>query len=106
MTKRGRGRPTVGERVALGLRVTHEMKRKLDAAAERNGRSQSAEAEFRLGHTFAPYQGLVLGTLTLVYGEEIAAILMGMGELMKQAELMGEPPAPTTNTGETTDKTA
>ena len=50
--KRGRGRPTVGERVPLGLRVTPEMKRRLDAAAKESGRSQSQEAEIRLERSF------------------------------------------------------
>lgn len=55
-TKRGRGRPKVaptpGERVPLGLRVTADIKEGLDAAAERAGRSQSQEAEFRLERSF------------------------------------------------------
>ena len=56
-TKRRRiGRPTkkpkAGERVPLGLRVTAEIKRKLDAAAEDAGRSQSQEAELRLERSF------------------------------------------------------
>ena len=50
--KKRRGRPTVGERVPLGLRVTPEMKRRLDAAAKQSGRSQSQEAEFRLERSF------------------------------------------------------
>lgn len=55
MTTR-RGRPTkgreLGERVQLSLRVTPEMKRRLDSAAAASGRSQSQEAEFRLERTF------------------------------------------------------
>jgi predicted transcriptional regulator len=50
------GRPTKaplpGERVSLGLRVTAEIKRKLDEAAEKSGRSQSQEAELRLERSF------------------------------------------------------
>lgn len=42
----------MGERVPLGLRVTADLKRKLDAAAEASGRSQSQEAEFRLENSF------------------------------------------------------
>ena len=44
--------PDPGERVKLGLRVTAEVKRNLDAAADANGRSQSQEAEFRLEQSF------------------------------------------------------
>jgi len=50
------GRPTKapksGERVSLGLRVTADIKRKLDAAAVASGRSQSQEAELRLERSF------------------------------------------------------
>jgi len=80
--KRGRGRPTVGERVPLGLRVTPDLKRKLDAAAEQSGRSQSQEAELRLEHTF-DRQGLLSEVLTLTYGKEIAVDLMWAGAVMK-----------------------
>lgn len=51
------GRPTKpaaeGARASLGLRVTSDLKSKLDAAAEASGRSQSQEAEFRLERSFA-----------------------------------------------------
>lgn len=51
------GRPTKApkhgaRRVSLGLRVTPDVKRQLDAAADKNGRSQSQEAEFRLERSF------------------------------------------------------
>ncbi|RVC57680.1 TraY domain-containing protein [Mesorhizobium sp.] len=56
MTEKKRGRPTKaptpGERVSLGLRVTAEMKERLDAEATKNGRSQSQEAEYRLERSF------------------------------------------------------
>lgn len=50
------GRPRkgceLGERMALGLRVTAEAKAKLEKAADESGRSQSQEAEARLERTF------------------------------------------------------
>jgi hypothetical protein len=50
------GRPTrpprPGERVTLGLRVSAEMKRKLEKDAIKNGRSLSQEAEFRLERSY------------------------------------------------------
>jgi hypothetical protein len=54
ITKRGRPTkaPKAGERVPLGLRVTADTKRNLDAAAKHSGRSQSQEAEFRLDLSF------------------------------------------------------
>jgi hypothetical protein len=46
-------KPAAGERAPLGLRVTAEIKQKLDAAAAKSGRSQSQEAELRLERSFA-----------------------------------------------------
>lgn len=60
--KAKRGRPgrkiTPGQRVPLGLRVTPTIKRKLDAAARKSGRSQSQEAEFRLERSFNEWDRL------------------------------------------------
>lgn len=57
MIEKKRGRPTKaptpGERVSLGLRVTADMKDRIDGAAARNGRSQSQEVEYRLERSFA-----------------------------------------------------
>jgi uncharacterized protein (DUF1778 family) len=50
--KRQRGRPFLGERVPLSLRVTPEIKLRLAEAAKRSGRSQSQEAELRLERSF------------------------------------------------------
>jgi len=44
--------PKPGERVHLGLRVTLEMKRRIEAEAVRTGRSQSQEVEARLERSF------------------------------------------------------
>jgi hypothetical protein len=44
--------PEDGERVMLGLRVSADLKRKLDDAATKSGRSQSQETEMRLQQTF------------------------------------------------------
>jgi len=70
-----------GERFQLGIRVTAELKRKLDAAAEQSGRSQSQEAELRLEHTF-DRQGLLSEVLTLAYGKRAADDLMLLGATM------------------------
>src|SRR5262249_15179808 len=75
-----------GERFQLGVRVTAALKRKLDAAAEQSGRSQSQEAELRLEHTF-DRQGLLSEVLTLAYGKEIAADLMLFGEMMRRRDV-------------------
>ena len=58
------GRPTKppkpGERVPLGLRVTPEMKERLEAAAIKNGRSLSQEAELRLERSLAMQRHLII----------------------------------------------
>jgi hypothetical protein len=79
--KRRVGRPSVGERVPLGLRVTPEMKARLDAAAELAGRSQSQEAEFRLERSF-DRGDLLPDVLSLAYGRQMAGILMMLGVTM------------------------
>ena len=73
-----------GERFQLGVRVTAELKRKLDAAAEHSGRSQSQEAELRLEHTF-DRQGLLSEVLALTYGsEQMAGIVMMVGAVLSE----------------------
>lgn len=56
MGRRGIGRPRKGfepgERVALSLRLTPELKQRLDETVDRNGRSQSQECEMRLAQSF------------------------------------------------------
>ena len=49
---RPKRQPNPGERVPLGLRVTPELKTRLDDAANQSGRSQSQEAELRLEQSF------------------------------------------------------
>jgi hypothetical protein len=94
------GRPTkeatAGMRASLGLRVTAETKRKLDAAAEKAGRSQSQEAEFRLERSFLD-QDLLYDALELRYGKGLAGILLTIGEAMQTtgrlAGFWADPPA-------------
>jgi len=60
-TGRPRRDPLPGERVPLGLRVTPQMKKMLEAAADASGRSQSQEAEHRLEMAFrdAPLEAML-----------------------------------------------
>src|SRR5262245_49226328 len=78
-------KPKEGERVALSLRMSPELKRQLDAAAELGGRSQSQEAEFRLERSF-DRSDLVSEVLSLAYGKELAGILMLLGDVLVLAE--------------------
>lgn len=75
---RGPGRPvTVGERIPLGLRVTKELKQKLNNAVFTSGRSQSQEAEFRLEQTFNAANTL-FDALDLAYGRRWTGIVLAM----------------------------
>jgi hypothetical protein len=44
--------PQSGERVSLGLKVTADIKSRIDTAAKASGRTQSQEAELRLERSF------------------------------------------------------
>jgi len=77
-TRRAGPKPTIanpGERRSLGLKVSPDVKNELDAAAKRNGRTQSQEAEVRLEASFRQ-QGLLGEVLQLSYGPEVAGILL------------------------------
>ena len=73
------GRPTrppkPGERVTLGLRVTAELKNRIEGAANEKGRSLSQEAEFRLERSF-DREELLPEVLTLAYGKSLANVLI------------------------------
>ena len=85
--KRKTGRPgrepEPGERVGLSLRVTPEMKRALDAAAESSGRSLSQEAEARLERSFQNEE-LLPQLLQIARGRQLAAVLQIIGYVMKE----------------------
>jgi predicted transcriptional regulator len=66
--------------VPLGLRVTKELKAKLDQAAEASGRSQSQEAEFRLESTFNA-ENAVIDALDLAYGRYWTGILLALAKV-------------------------
>ncbi|HML93253.1 TraY domain-containing protein [Methyloceanibacter sp.] len=80
---RPRGRkPKAGERVHLGIRVTPEMKSRIEQAAATSGRSQSQEAEFRLERSLEQ-EGSLPELLELTFGRQLAGILMFVGAAMK-----------------------
>lgn len=76
--------PSPGERVHLGFRVTTDLKRRMELAAQRNGRSISQEAEFRVEHSF-DRDDLLPEVLTLKYGRQLAGVVMLLGLAMKLA---------------------
>ena len=83
MPKKRMGRPTKapveGERVSLGFRVTADIKRRLEEAAVKKGRSLSQESEFRLEHSFDT-ESMLLEALTLAYGDRTARFLKQFAE--------------------------
>lgn len=85
-TKPKRGRPgrksTEGARVPLGLRVTPELKEKLDAAARQSGRSQSQEAELRLEHSFRD-ERVLESAQDRIYGTQLSGLLMLIAKAMR-----------------------
>jgi hypothetical protein len=68
----------------LSLRVTPELKNRLDFAAYRSGRSQSQEAELRLERTF-DRTDLLPEVLSLAYSRKMAGVLMMLGRVMGDA---------------------
>lgn len=64
-------------RVPLGLRVTPDIKKRLDDAAKDNGRSQSQEAEMRLENTFKATNA-VFDALDLAFGKRLTGLLLAM----------------------------
>jgi len=76
--------PLPGQRMSLGLKVTAEIKGRLDQAAKENGRTQSQEAEARLERSFH-HDDLLPQLLAAAYGERLAGILMMIGGAMSDA---------------------
>jgi hypothetical protein len=71
--------PKPGERFQVGIRVTPEVKNRLDEAAARTGRSQSQEAEFRLEHSF-DRENVLVDALTMAFGNrKTTALLLLVG---------------------------
>jgi hypothetical protein len=68
----------------LGIRVTPDLKARLQAASVRSGNSLSAEAEERLSFSFRD-EDLLLEALDRIYGRDLAALLLIMGEAMRNA---------------------
>jgi hypothetical protein len=89
--KRG-GRPPIhevkpGDRVALNVRVTPELKKWIDEAAWSSGRSQSQEVEFRLASTMEREQ-LLTDALVLRHGQQGAALLSAMSQALRLVEML------------------
>ena len=88
MKRNQRGRPTVrakgGKKHTVSLRLTGELKNRLDAASKKNDRSLSQEGELRLEQSFRTDR-LLNDALALRYGPRLAGILRTIGEVMDNA---------------------
>ena len=77
-------KPDPGERVHLGIRVTPQLKERLERTAGAIGRSQSQEAEIRLERSFER-QDLLPDVLAAAFPRPIAGLLIGIGRVMFNA---------------------
>lgn len=73
------GRPKGPERSPLSLRVTPEVRMKLDQAAAQTGRSISQEAELRLERSF-DRQDLLCESASYAFGPRLAGTLLAVGK--------------------------
>jgi hypothetical protein len=78
--------PEPGERVHLGIRVTPQLKERLEKTAAAIGRSQSQEAELRLERSFER-QDLLPEVLGEAYPRPVAGLLLALGLVMTNAGL-------------------
>lgn len=85
MAKRRVGRPTSapkkGEKATISIRVTPQLKARLDRASTASDRSLSQEAELRLEQTFRD-QDALLSAMELAYGQSLAGLLQVVGAVM------------------------
>ncbi|MFO1087039.1 MAG: TraY domain-containing protein [Reyranellaceae bacterium] len=89
LSKPGRPRKTShddGERIQLSLRVTPELKKRLDSASDFSGRSQSQEAELRLERSFER-ENLLYEALEIAYGRQLAGLILLAADVMQQVIL-------------------
>ena len=84
------GRPTKapepGERIQIGVQVTPELKRRLEAAGTRNHRALSREAEHRLERSFER-EDLLPDVLADAFPKPVAGLLLALGLVMTNAGL-------------------
>jgi hypothetical protein len=84
-----RGRPTTpatpGERGTVSLRMTAELKGRIDEEAKSKGRAFSHEAELRLEQSFQKDGSFLSQALELAYGPAIAGVVQVMAAAMSDA---------------------
>jgi TraY domain len=79
LVQEGVSRPREEKRMGVGFRITPSLRKMLENAASKNGRSLSQEMEFRLEMTFRS-DGVVREALTLAYGEDVAGDMFNVAD--------------------------
>ena len=79
LVQEGVTRPREEVRKNVGFRITPSLRKMLENAASKNGRSLSQEMEFRLEMTFRS-DGVVREALTLAYGPEVAGDMFNFAD--------------------------
>lgn len=72
-----------GDRVQISLRVPVELKRQIEDAADHSGRSQAQELELMVQRGFDRRE-LLPEQLEAVYGGQLAALMLAVGEMARQ----------------------
>jgi hypothetical protein len=81
--------PGETNRVPVGFRISPTLRRQLEEAANKTGRSLSQEAEHRLEMTFET-DGVVREALALAYGEEIARSMFTFADTLRTTRTVRE----------------
>jgi len=81
--------PTPGERVSLGLKVTAEIKARLDAEARVTGKTQSRVAEALIERALGS-EKLLPGLLEAAYGSEVAGLLLFLAACLRRTLFVAE----------------
>ena len=84
--------PTPGKRVSLGLKVTSEIKQRLDEEARKSGRTQSQQAELMIDRAFAEEAALGgSGVRQMTHLMAAAFVVAGQRDAAGKADWIGDP---------------
>jgi len=78
-----------GERVNVGFRITPSVRKMLEQAASKNGRSLSQEMEVRLERSF-DYLNVAGDALRLAYGPVVAKAMFQFADTMRTKQVVRE----------------
>src|SRR5262245_30426832 len=97
------GRPrkapiAAGEKVQIGVRITPEIRKRLETAIAANGRSLTQEAEHRIERSFSDEglvvslanDGLLCAALERRFGRPVGPLLMVLGKVGQRVEFLAK----------------